>query len=124
MLEEALFIWVIYTMVLSPAVVVLIWAWWTRLQSVRRRLIRGFLLRTPPDPGSLRPRDAFEFAYLLKKFYELSESQLYEFIRFFTMSIAEYLENYFEDETILAHYSGGSIIGALLRSLRPPPGPL
>jgi phytoene dehydrogenase-like protein len=75
------------------------------------RLIRGFLLRTPPDPGSLRLRDAFEFAYLLKKFYELSEAQLYEFIRFFTMSIAEYLENYFEDETILAHYSGGSIIG-------------
>jgi phytoene dehydrogenase-like protein len=27
------------------------------------------------------------------------------------MSIAEYLENYFENETILAHYSGGSIIG-------------
>lgn len=75
------------------------------------KLIRGFLLRTPPDPGSLRPRDAFEFAYLLKKFYQLSESQLYEFIRFFTMSIAEYLENYFENETILAHYSGGSIIG-------------
>ncbi len=75
------------------------------------RLIRGFLLRTPPDPGSFRPRDAFEFAYLLKKFHELSESQLYEFIRFFTMSIAEYLENYFENETILAHYSGGSIIG-------------
>ena len=23
------------------------------------RLIRGFLLRTPPDPGSFRPRDAF-----------------------------------------------------------------
>jgi phytoene dehydrogenase-like protein len=75
------------------------------------RLIRGFLLRTPPDPGSLRPRDAFEFAWLLKKFYELSEAQLYEFIRFFTMSIAEYLENYFENEVVLAHYSGGSIIG-------------
>ncbi|MEM7282171.1 MAG: NAD(P)/FAD-dependent oxidoreductase [Pseudomonadota bacterium] len=75
------------------------------------KLIRGFLLRTPPDPGSLRPRDVFEFAYLLKKFYQLSENQLYEFIRFFTMSIAEYLQNYFEDEAILAHYSGGSIIG-------------
>jgi len=75
------------------------------------KLIRSFLLRTPPDPGSFRPRDLFEFAYLLKKYYELSESQLYEFIRFFTMSIAEYLENYFEDEAILAHYSGGSIIG-------------
>jgi len=75
------------------------------------KLIRNFLLRTPPDPGSFRPRDAFEFAYLMKKFYELSESQMYEFIRFFTMSIAEYLENYFENEAILAHYSGGSIIG-------------
>ena len=75
------------------------------------RLIRGFLLRTPPDPGTFRPRDAMEFAYLLKKFYELSESQLYEFIRFFTMSIAEYLEEYFESDVILAHYSGGSIIG-------------
>ena len=75
------------------------------------RLVRGFLLRTPPDPGSFKPSDAFEFAYLLKKFYALSESQIYEFIRFFTMSIAEYLENYFENDTILAHYSGGSIIG-------------
>ncbi|MDZ7768288.1 MAG: NAD(P)/FAD-dependent oxidoreductase [Woeseiaceae bacterium] len=75
------------------------------------RLIRSMLLRTPPDPGSFRPRDALEFAYLLKKFHELSEKQLCEFIRFFTMPIAEYLENYFGNETILAHYSGGSIIG-------------
>ena len=75
------------------------------------RLIRGMLLRTPPDPTSFKPRDIMEFGYLLKKFYELSESQLYEFIRFFTMSIAEYLEEYFENDAILAHYSGGSIIG-------------
>ncbi len=87
------------------------------------KLIRNFLLRTPPDPGSFRPRDVFEFAYLMKKFYELSESQMYEFIRFFTMSIAEYLENYFENEAILAHYSGGSIIGTGLGRLlaRVPP---
>jgi len=75
------------------------------------KLIRNFLLRTPPDPGSLRARDIFEFGYLMKKYYELSEPQIYEFIRFFTMSIAEYLENYFENDAILAHYSGGSIIG-------------
>lgn len=75
------------------------------------RLVRGLLLRTPPDPTSFKPRDFMEFGYLLKKFYELSESQLYEFIRFFTMSIAEYLEEYFESDVILAHYSGGSIIG-------------
>jgi len=75
------------------------------------RMIRQFLLRTPPDPGSFRPRDLFEFAHLLKKFHDLSESQIYEFIRFFTMPVAEFLENYFENETILAHNSGGSIIG-------------
>ncbi len=75
------------------------------------KLVRGFLLRTPPNPGSLKPRDIFELAYLMKKFYELTEAQIYEFIRFFTMSIAEYLENYFENETVLTHYSGGSIIG-------------
>ncbi len=75
------------------------------------RLIRGFLLRTPPDPTSFKWRDAMEFASLLKAFYELSESQIYEFIRFFTMSIAEYLQEYFESDVILAHFSGGSIIG-------------
>ena len=75
------------------------------------RLIRGFLLRTPPDPASFKLRDAMEFAYLLKSFYSLTESQIYEFIRFFTMSIAEYLEEYFESDVILAHFSGGSIIG-------------
>lgn len=75
------------------------------------RLIRGMLLRTPPDPASFKPRDAFEFAFLLKKFYELSEAQIYDFIRFFTMSIADYLAEYFENDLILAHFSGGSIIG-------------
>tara|TARA_B100000809_G_scaffold265993_1_gene326770 strand:- start:59873 stop:61486 length:1614 start_codon:yes stop_codon:yes gene_type:complete len=75
------------------------------------RLIRGFLLRTPPDPASFKRRDVMEFAYLLKRFYTLTESQIYEFIRFFTMSIAEYVEEYFESDVILAHFSGGSIIG-------------
>jgi phytoene dehydrogenase-like protein len=75
------------------------------------RLIRGFLLTTPPDPTSLKIGDILEMAGLMKRFYSLSESQIYEFIRFFTMSIAEYLEEYFECDAILAHFSGGSIIG-------------
>lgn len=83
------------------------------------RLIRGFLLRSPPDPTSFKPRDAMEFAYLLKAFYSLTESQIYEFIRFFTMSIAEYLEEYFESDVILAHFSGGSIIGTGLGVFSP-----
>lgn len=75
------------------------------------RLIRGFLLSTPPNPSSLKPRDVMELAGMMKRFYSLTESQIYEFLRFFTMSIAEYLEEYFESDVILAHFSGGSIIG-------------
>jgi phytoene dehydrogenase-like protein len=83
------------------------------------RLIRGFLLRTPPNPTSFKPRDIMEFTHLLKSFYSLSETQIYEFMRFFTMSIAEYLAEYFEDETIRAHFSGGSIIGTGLGVFSP-----
>ena len=83
------------------------------------RLIRGFLLRTPPNPASFKLRDGLEFAHLIKQFYKLSESQIYEFIRFFTMSIAEYLEEYFESDVILAHFSGGSIIGTGLGVFSP-----
>ena len=36
------------------------------------RLIRGFLLRTPPDPTSFKPRDIMEFAHILKSFYSLT----------------------------------------------------
>lgn len=75
------------------------------------RLIRGFLLRTPPNPTSLKPRDLMELVGMMRSFYSLSENQIYEFLRFFTMSIAEYLEEYFESDVILAHFSGGSIIG-------------
>jgi phytoene dehydrogenase-like protein len=45
------------------------------------RLIRGFMLRTPANPTSFKWRDMMEFAALLKSFYSLSESQIYEFIR-------------------------------------------
>ncbi len=56
------------------------------------RFIRPFLLRTPADPTSFRPRDLSELFFLGKKLYELGEEELYEFIRFFTMSVAEFLD--------------------------------
>ncbi len=75
------------------------------------RLVQSFLLDRPIDPSSLRRADLMEFASLLKQFHALSESQLHEFIRLLTMPIAEFLENYFENETIRAYYAGGAIIG-------------
>ena len=40
------------------------------------RFIRDFLLRTPPDPTSFRPRDLKELAHLGRRFLEMGEDQI------------------------------------------------
>ncbi|HEX6261005.1 MAG TPA: NAD(P)/FAD-dependent oxidoreductase, partial [Woeseiaceae bacterium] len=78
------------------------------------RFIREFLLRTPPDPTSFKLRDMKELAHLGAKFFELGEQCMYDTIRFWTMSIAEYLDEYFETGVIKAALSAGGIQGTAL----------
>jgi phytoene dehydrogenase-like protein len=78
------------------------------------RFIRDFLLRTPPDPASFKPRDLKELAHLGAKFFEMGEERMYDTIRFWTMSIAEFLDEYFETDVIKAALSGGGIQGTAL----------
>lgn len=78
------------------------------------QLIRKTLMRTPPDPASLRPRDLREFAYLAKQFWALGEKEIYEYIRFFTISAADFLEDYFENDLIKAAMASPGIIGTAL----------
>jgi len=78
------------------------------------QLIRKTLMRTPPDPLSFRLRDIKEFIWLAKKFWALGENEVYEYIRFFTMSAAEYLEDYFENDLIKAAMASPGIIGTAL----------
>ncbi len=78
------------------------------------RFIRDSLLRTPPDPTSFKPRDLKELAHLGRRFYEMGEDRMYETIRFWTMSVAEYLDEYFETDVIKASLSGSGIIGTAL----------
>jgi phytoene dehydrogenase-like protein len=78
------------------------------------RFIRDFLLRTPPDPTSFRPRDLKVLMELGRKFYEMGEDRMYDTIRFWTMSVAEYLDEYFETDVIKAAMSGSGIIGTAL----------
>lgn len=77
-------------------------------------LIRKTLLRTPPDPTSNKPRDIMELLFLAKTFWEMGEAELYEYIRFFTMSAAEFLEDYFETDFIKAIMATPGIIGTAL----------
>ena len=78
------------------------------------QLIRKTLMRTPPDPSSLGPRNIMEFLYLAKQCWSLGEKEIYEYVRFFTMSAAEYLDDYFENDLIRASMAGPGIIGTAL----------
>jgi phytoene dehydrogenase-like protein len=78
------------------------------------RFIRDFLLSTAPDPTSFKPRDIKELARIGSKFMDMGEDRMYETIRFWTMSVAEYLDEYFETDVIKAALSGSGIIGTAL----------
>lgn len=78
------------------------------------RFIRPMLMRTPPDPTSFRPRDIRELLFLARQFHGLGESRMYDTLRFWTMSCADFLDEYFESDLVKAHMAGSSIIGTAL----------
>ena len=78
------------------------------------RLIRKTLLRTPPDPTSFRRRDIHELLFLAKQFWSLGEKEIYEYVRFFTLSAVDFLEDYFENELIKQSKASSGIIGTAL----------
>ncbi len=83
------------------------------------RFIRPLLLRTPPDPASLRPRDLQELLYLGRRFHGLTETEMADTIRFWTMSIAEFLDEYFENPVVKASLALSGIIGTALGPCSP-----
>jgi len=78
------------------------------------QVIRKTLLRTPPDPTSFRIRDIQELLFLAKQFGALGQKELYEYIRFFTLSAADFLDDYFETDIVKATMASAGIIGTAL----------
>jgi phytoene dehydrogenase-like protein len=78
------------------------------------QFIRKTLMRTPPDPSSFKPRDIMELLFMGKQLWSLGEREIYEYIRFFTMSAAEFLDEYFENDLIKAAMASPGIIGTAL----------
>ena len=89
------------------------------------KIIKPLLKMTPPDPTSFAPKDImglFEFAKHFAGKDELGgigEREIHETIRFWTMSVRDYLEEYFESEVIKAHMAGSAIIGTALGPYSP-----
>jgi len=75
------------------------------------RFIRPMLLKTPPDPTSLRPRNLSGLLDMVRAFGDLGEAGMYDTVRFWTMSMADFLDQYFESDLVKAHFTGSSIIG-------------
>jgi phytoene dehydrogenase-like protein len=78
------------------------------------KFIKPLLLREPPDPTSFKLRDFRELLHLGQRFHGLGEERMYDTLRFWTMSAADFLDEYFESEIVKAHFAGSSIIGTAL----------
>jgi len=83
------------------------------------RFIRQFLLRTPPDPTSFKPRDLLEMLYMGREALKLGEDLIYDTMRFYTMSISDFLDEYFEHPLVKASHSGSGIIGSAMGVMSP-----
>ncbi len=78
------------------------------------KFIRPLLLRTPPDPTSFKPRDLKEMIFLGKELNKFGEQFIYDTIRFYSMSIADFLERVLRVGHDQGHLSGSGIIGSAM----------
>ena len=83
------------------------------------RFIRQFLLRTTPDSTSFKPRDLMEMFHMGKEMMKMGEDVIYDMMRLYTMSISEYLDEYFEHPLIKAAKAGSGIIGSAMGVMSP-----
>jgi phytoene dehydrogenase-like protein len=78
------------------------------------RLIKPILAIAPPDPTSLHPRELVDLARLARMFRNIEKKKFNALWRLLTMSSAEYLDTWFESETLKATKSASGIIGTML----------
>jgi phytoene dehydrogenase-like protein len=83
------------------------------------RFIRKFLLTTAPDPTSLKPRDLLGLMGMGKEAMNMGEDVVYDMLRFYTMSISDFLDEYFENPLVKASHAGSGIIGSALGVMSP-----
>jgi len=83
------------------------------------RFIRQFLLRTAPDPASFKPRDLLEMLHMGKTLLKMGEDVIYDMMRLYTVSISDYLDEYFEHPLIKAAKAGSGIIGSAMGVFSP-----
>lgn len=83
------------------------------------RFIQPLLMRTAPDPFSFKPRDIGELLFLARRFGDFSAAEMAATLRFWTMSISDFLDEYFETDVVKAYLALSGIIGTALGPMSP-----
>jgi phytoene dehydrogenase-like protein len=78
------------------------------------RAVKPLLKMAPPDPASLHPRELLDVLKLGKYFRELPQEDVHALWKLLTMSAADYLDEWFENEALKGTKSASGIIGTLL----------
>lgn len=68
----------------------------------------------PPDPTSFHPRELLALLKLGKHFLSIGEENMYTLAKLMTMSSADFLEEWFETDPLVATLSASGIIGTFL----------
>jgi len=75
------------------------------------RFVQPLLMTVPPDPTSSAPRDIMGSLKLLMRLKGIG-SEIYEQLRVFSMSVADYLDLWFESEELKVRMATDGVIGA------------
>ena len=78
------------------------------------KAVRYILGIRPPDPTSLHPRELGALLRLGRHFLKLDEDNFYTLVKLMTMGSADFLEEWFETDPLIATLSSSGIIGTFL----------
>ena len=76
--------------------------------------VKPILSMVPPDPTSLSPKDLRGMLRLGKHFRDLGEEDFFMLYKLMTMSSADFLDEWFETDSLKATMSASGIIGTFL----------
>lgn len=78
------------------------------------KAVKYILDLVPPDPTSLNPKELYKLVKLAKHFLNIGEDHFYTLVKLMTMSSADFLEEWFETNPLIATMSASGIIGTFL----------
>jgi len=78
------------------------------------KAVKPILGLTPPDPTSLNPGELIRLARLARQLLGIGSQNLHTFLKLMTMSAADFLDEWFETDSLKATMSSSGIIGTFL----------